>query len=48
MTEIYTIKAVCDRLDIDRRTLKGWESSLQGYLYIERRDGARVYTEDKI
>ena len=48
MTEIYTIKAVCDRLNIDRRTLKGWENSLKGYLYIDRIDGARVYTEEKI
>ncbi len=48
MTEIYTIKAVCDRLNIDRRTLKGWENSLKGYLYIDRINGARVYTEEKI
>ncbi|WP_210608315.1 MerR family transcriptional regulator [Priestia flexa] len=48
MNEIYTIKAVCDRLNIDRRTLKGWENSLKGYLYIDRVDGARVYTEEKI
>ncbi|TYR80784.1 MerR family transcriptional regulator [Priestia megaterium] len=50
MGEVYTIKKVCNRLDVDRRTLKQWEASLKGYLHIDRDDidGARIYTEEQI